>query len=152
MRYRLLILEDNDTIRSALCEFFNGLGYEVVAFPNPSICPLNAKQFCDCPLEHACSDIIISDINMPEIKGIDFIIDMKRKGCKVNNIAIMSGDWTAEAIEEAGKIGVKIIEKPFELGVIENWLNKCKTGIKENRKLSNWFTNGQNNSLELLKD
>jgi len=144
MRYRVLIFEDNDTIRSALWQFFDSLGYEVFTFPNPSLCPLNEKQFCDCPLDHACSDIILSDINMPRVEGIDFIKIMKRKGCKVNNIAIMSGNWTAEAIEESKKLGFKIIEKPFELEVLKDWLAKCEKGIQKNRKLSKWFMDGQN--------
>jgi DNA-binding NtrC family response regulator len=148
MRYRVLIFEDDDSIRSALWQFFDSLGYEVFTFPDPSLCPLNEKQFCDCPLEHACSDIILSDINMPQVKGIDFIKDMKRKGCKVNNIAIMSGDWTIEAIEEAGKFGLKVIEKPFKFEDLEDWLDKCEKGLKENRKLSDWFIYGKKNSLE----
>jgi len=148
MRYRVLIFEDDDSIRSALWQFFDSLGYEVFTFPDPSLCPHNEKQFCNCPLEHACSDLILSDINMPQVKGIDFIKDMKRKGCKVKDISIMSGDWTIEAIEEAGKLDLKVIEKPFKFEVMGDWLDKCEKGLKENRKLSNLFINGKKNSLK----
>ena len=139
LRYRVLVFEDNDYIRSSLWQFFDSRGYEVFTFPDPSLCPLNEKQYCDCPLKHACSDIILSDINMPMVKGIDFIKNMKRKGCKVKNIAIMSGDWTVEAIEEAGKFGLKVIEKPFKFEVLDDWLNMCESGLKEDRKLSDVY-------------
>ena len=142
MKYRLIVLEDDDIIRSALWQFFDDLGYEVYTFQNPSLCPLNEKQFCDCPLEQACSDMILSDINMPQVTGIEFIKDMRQKGCRVKNIAIMSGDWTTDAIEEAGNFGVKIFEKPFDLEALIDWLNKCIEGIKENRKLSDWINSG----------
>jgi len=64
---------------------------------------------------------------------------MKRKGCKVDNIAIMSGDWTVEATEEAGKFGLTVIEKPFKLEVLRDWLNKCEKGLIKDRKLSDWL-------------
>jgi len=51
----------------------------------------------------------------------------------------MSGDWTTEAIEEAGKFDVKIIEKPFEFEELKDWLDTCEKGINENRKLSEIF-------------
>ena len=142
MKYRLIVLEDNDIIRSALGQFFESLGYEVYSFQDPSLCPLYGKQFCDCPLEHACSDVILSDINMLQVKGIDFVKDMRQKGCKVKNIAVMSGDWTTEAIEQAGKFDIKIFEKPFDLEALKDWLNKCEIGIDEDRKLSNWADSG----------
>ncbi len=142
MKYRLIVLEDDDIIRSALGQFFDSLGYEVYAFQDPSLCPLYGKQSCDCPPEHACSDIILSDINMLQVKGIDFVKDMRLKGCRVKDIAVMSGDWTSKAVEEANKFDVKIFEKPFELEALKDWIDKCETGIHQDRKLSNWVDNG----------
>lgn len=54
----------------------------------------------------------------------------------------MSGDWTTEAIEQAGKFDIKIFEKPFDLEALKDWLNKCEIGIDEDRKLSNWADSG----------
>ena len=147
MRYRILIFEDNDSIRSTLWQFFDSLGYEVFTFPDPSLCPLNEKPTCDCPLQHACSDMIISDINMPVVKGLDFIKSMRRKGCKVTNIAIMSGNWNAEAAEESEKLGFEIIDKPFKLDVLQDWLKKCEQSIQENRKLLNWLMAEKNKTI-----
>lgn len=137
MKFRALIFEDDDAVRGYLRQLIDSLGYEVFTFPDPSVCPLNDKSTCDCPLEQACSDIIISDINMLEMQGLEFIKDMKQKGCKVNHIAIMSGDWTPAAIEEAEKLGCEIIQKPFPSKVVTDWLKKCEKQVKENRKLSN---------------
>jgi DNA-binding NtrC family response regulator len=148
MKYRVLIFEDNDTIRSVLYQFIGGLGYEVFTFTDSSLCPLHKKQFCDCPHKSACSDIIISDLNMPKVNGTEFIKDMWKKGCKVNNIAIMSGDLTSEATEEFEKLGCHILKKPFDFEVLKDWLKNCEKVIQENRKLSNWIVVGGNQSLE----
>ncbi len=148
MKYRVLIFEDNDTARSVLYQFIGGLGYEVFTFSDPSLCPLHKKKFCDCPHKSACSDIIISDLNMPKVNGTEFIKDMWKKGCKVNNIAIMSGNVTPEAAEEFEKLGCKIFRKPFDFEDLKDWLRNCEKVIQENRKLSNWIVIGGNQSLE----
>ena len=136
MKFRALIFEDDNAIRSYLRQLFDDFGYEVFTFQDPSICPLNEKHDCDCPVEHACADVIISDNNMQKVDGLDFIKGLKQKGCKVDHIAIMSGDWTPEAIDEAEKLGCKILAKPFRMEAVADWLKKCEKKIKHGRKLS----------------
>jgi DNA-binding NtrC family response regulator len=148
MKYRVLIFEDNDTLRSILYQFIGGLGYEVFTFTDPSLCPLHKKKFCDIPNKSTCSDIIISGFNMPKVNGTEFIKDMWKKGCKVNNFAIMSGNVTPEAVEEFEKLGGKIFRKPFDFEDLKDWLKNCEKVIQENRKLSNWIVVRGNQSLE----
>lgn len=148
MKYRVLIFDDNDAVRSVLYQFINGLGYEVFTFTDPSLCPIHQKLICDCPHKSACSDIIIADLNMPKVDGTEFIKDMWKKGCKVKNIAIMSGGLTPEATEEFEKLGCQIFMKPFDFEVLKDWLKNCEKVIQENRKLSNWIVVGGNQSLE----
>ena len=45
MKYRVLIFDDNDTIRSVLYQFIDGLGYEVFTFTDPSLCPFKKRKF-----------------------------------------------------------------------------------------------------------
>jgi len=144
MKYRVLIFDDNDAVRSVLYQFIDGLGYEVFTFTDPSLCPLHQKKICDCPHKIACSDIIISDLNMPKVDGTEFIKEMWKKGCKVKNIAIMSGDLSPEATEEFEKLGCQIFKKPFDFEVLKDWLKNCEKVIQENRNLSNWIVVGGN--------
>ena len=82
---RVLIFEDNNFIRCALKDLLNELGYEVFTFQDPVASPLYGKGYCDCPTGKTCADIIISDVNMPFVSGLDFIKSQVHKGCKVKN-------------------------------------------------------------------
>ncbi len=91
MKTRAIVLEDDDNIRSLISSILNKRGYQVCAYQEPGACPLNLKHNCPCPLEHACGDIIITDINMPNISGLNFIENLLNQGCKINNFMLMSG-------------------------------------------------------------
>ena len=72
MKPRVLIFEDNDSLRSTLNKLLEELGYEVYTFSDPGMCPLHDSANLRSQLYHACSDIIISDVNMPTETGIKF--------------------------------------------------------------------------------
>ncbi len=91
MKIRAIVLEDDDNIRSLISSILNKREYQVFAYQEPGACPLNLKHACPCPLEHACGDIIITDINMPNISGLNFIENLLNQGCKINNFMLMSG-------------------------------------------------------------
>lgn len=74
MKIRALVFEDNDQLRSLISTILEMRGYEVFTFSEPGSCPLYLKDKCPCPLKHTCADIIITDINMPSVTGLDFKI------------------------------------------------------------------------------
>ena len=96
--YRILIFDDSEEIRSLLYEFFNRRQYEVFSFPNPGVCPISHEKICPCPTGEACSDFILSDLNMPVQQGIDFLEGQIRKGCQCKNMTLMSGDFTEKDV------------------------------------------------------
>jgi hypothetical protein len=69
-------------------------GYEVFAFSDATMCPIFLRNECPCPSEYTCADIIVADINMPNITGLDFIENQLNFGCKVRNFGVISGQWT----------------------------------------------------------
>ena len=115
MRPRVLIFEDNDIIRSALKYILNARDYEVFDFSAPRMCPLYDLINHDCPADHACADIIISDVNMPRQTGLELISKWRQNGCKIKYIALMSGDWTDFNLKYAQKLGCNIFHKPFSI-------------------------------------
>ena len=139
MSNRVLIFDDQEEIRQALWSLFDIRKYEIFTFPHPEACPLSTEKVCPCPKEQACSDIILTDLNMPFKKGSDFIEEQIKKGCKCKHIALMSGDFTDEDISKSKLLGIKIFKKPFQLSEIINWLNQIERDIDPKRKLSNWF-------------
>jgi DNA-binding response OmpR family regulator len=137
--YRILIFDDSEEIRSLLYEFFNRRGYEVFSFPNPGVCPISHEKICPCPIGEACSDFILSDLNMPVKQGIDFLEEQIRKGCQCNNMALMSGDFTENDVSRGKSIGLELLRKPFRITEILEWIDGIEKTINRNRKLTDWF-------------
>jgi DNA-binding response OmpR family regulator len=138
-RYRILIFDDSEEIRSLLYDFFNKRGYEVFSFPNPAFCPISHEKMCPCPTGEACSDLILSDLNMPLKQGIDFLEEQIRKGCQCNHMALMSGDFTENDVSRAKFIELKLLRKPFAITEILEWIESIEKTIDRDRKLTDWF-------------
>jgi len=140
LKPRILIFEDNDSLRSTLEHLLNELGYEVHTFPNPGMCPQFYSSSHSCLLDDSCSDIIISDVNMPVETGIEFIKGRYNNGCKIKFRALMSGDWNETDLKQAEKLGCKVFLKPFDLKELIGWLDSCRKQIDHKRVLSDWPT------------
>ena len=144
MKIRAFVLDDNEHIRKLISSLLKFRGYEVYEFADPSVCPIYLKRDCPCELEHACTDILITDIDMPNVTGLEFIENQKMRSCKVENIAMISGDWTSDKVERAEKICCEIFYKPFAIEEFTGWLYECEKRIKPDRKLSDWFKQKEN--------
>lgn len=139
MANRVLIFDDDKAIRKLLWSFFDNRGYEVFTFQNPAICPLSEANPCPCPKEQACSDIILSDIDMPIKNGMDFTEELIKKGCRCEHIALMSGGFSTDQFSKAKSIGMTIFEKPFRLEELERWLDPIEENLNPERKLADWY-------------
>ena len=138
-KIRVILLEDNEVIRNVLCELFNRRGYEVFAFETPAICPLHLLPECRCNENESCADIILSDLEMPTISGLQFIKNQKDKSCKILHFAMMSGKWEKEELLKAKDLGCKIFHKPFQINDFNEWLDEVEKNISLERKLTDWF-------------
>jgi YesN/AraC family two-component response regulator len=114
-------------------------GHEVFTFPTPAKCPHYESPECFCPETEACTDFIITDVEMSEVSGLDFVEKQKRRNCKCQNYAVMSGTWTDEQMALTHGLGCFILEKPFEIKTLIMWLETCEMKIDPERKLNNWF-------------
>ena len=141
MKPRVLVFEDSDILRSALKHLLNGFGYEVFAFSNPGLCPVDDSANLNCTLDHACADIVISDENMPIQTGLEHMKVRKQKGCKIKYRVLMSGDWSGPDLQHAQELGCHIFHKPFNLREMIQWLDDCCERIDPERELSNLLEN-----------
>jgi CheY-like chemotaxis protein len=139
MKIRAFVFDDNKQVRELVSELLKNKGYEVYDFSEPGICPIFLDQNCPCPFEHACTDFIITDLNMPIMTGLEFIKNQKDYGCKAENIAILSGAWSDSELKFAKELGYKTFNKPIQFQEFYSWLDECEKNINPNRKLSDWF-------------
>ena len=140
MKIRAIVLEDNDLLRTLICDILKDRGYEVCAFSEPFLSPVYRDSERPYTEEHTCPTIIITDIYMPNMTGFEFIEHLKSKGCKIQNIAIMSGRWTNENIKHAKRLGCHMFKKPFKIDEVEKWLDECEKELDHNSKLTDMQT------------
>ncbi len=138
MRPRVLIFDDDELIRSLLWRVFDSRGYEVFTYQDPAACPLHVAKGCACKQKVACTDVLISDLDMPKVNGLDFVESQAAKGCLCKHIALISGGWSNESLLRAGKLGCKVFEKPFSIDQLTAWLDEIEKEIDPDRELSNW--------------
>ncbi len=135
---RVLLLEDNVSILKLLTEVLEDRGYEVLGFSNPAICPLQMIPECRCGENQRCTDIIISDLQMPAITGLTFIENQRKKNCKCKHVALISAYWTDEDLAKAQTLKCKTFTKPFFFPELDKWLDHVEKTIDPGRELCNW--------------
>ncbi len=136
MKARAIVLDDDYTIRTILSDILKDRGYEVIDSSDPTLCPVYLDSKCTCADGYFCTNIIITDINMPYMKGLEFIEHQRRNACKASNIAVASGRWADEDLEHAKRLGCHIFNKPFKIDELKKWLDSCESKLDPSSKLS----------------
>ncbi len=98
-RRRVLLVDDSPFFRNVLCPVLTVAGYEVIAVDSP----IKALSLCDAGEKF---DIILSDIEMPEMNGYDFVSKV-RSGGDWQNIPMvaLTSHSTPEDIDHGYKMG-----------------------------------------------
>jgi DNA-binding response OmpR family regulator len=135
MRKRALIFDDEKLLRFLYREVCEKHGYEVIEYSSPMFCPLHSKAQCVCGPGEVCTDLIITDLDMPKVKGLDFVEAQIRKGCHCEHILLVSGSCDENTFAQARKLGCQVIEKPFRIQQIEAWLNEVDRSLSATRVL-----------------
>lgn len=105
---RILVIDDEEKIRKVLTIHLTAEGYEVVTATN------GFEALRD--MEKINPDIIITDIVMPKVSGLEFTQALKNKAdTRGIPIIVISAFSDKETVETARKLGaVKFLAKPFE--------------------------------------
>ncbi len=152
MKPRILIVDDEEAVRSSLRMMFDYEGYEVFLAANG---PAGLKM-----AEHEAPDLVILDIKMPQMDGLEVLKRLKAEEPSPP-VVILSGHGTVKAAVEAVKLGAfDFIEKPPDsdrmLIVARNALGQ-KRLVEENRRLKLSFDDryrmvGRSPALEKVWD
>jgi DNA-binding response OmpR family regulator len=107
---RLLIVDDEEEIRSTLTEYFDGLGYAVDSAANVT----EAMEKLPNGFE-----VVLSDIRMPEVSGIEFLQQVRRT-TPAPGIFLITGYPTLETVIDAKQYGaVAYFRKPLNLAEVD---------------------------------
>ena len=136
---RILIFDDDQNILKFLEHLFRDRGCDVIPYEYPELCPLQKSHDCPCRENELCADIMITDVDMFRISGLDFIENLMEKGCTISNIGIMSGLWSPDKRNRAQSLGCAVFDKPFNLPALLEWVDKCVERIDQQKVLADWF-------------
>ena len=137
MKLKILIFDDDPDIRNLLQTALSSKGHEVTTCADPTEFPLFDKDYCPCDVESPCADILIADIVMPNVEGIEFFKILRKSGCiplDKGNVAIMSGYLTIHYMNELNALNIHYFRKPFELNEIYTWIDQCKVRIEAEKE------------------
>lgn len=107
---RILIIDDDETIRSVFKRFLTGKGYEVDV-------AADGRQGLRL-LEEKTVDLVITDIMMPETDGLEVVMAIQGKDADIPVIAISGGmhAMPMDFLPMAKKFGaISVLYKPVEL-------------------------------------
>jgi len=110
---RILLIEDNDALRTTLVELLTLAGHTVAEAGN-------GRDGLDL-FRHSGADLVITDLVMPEIEGLDVVRELRSAQSPVNIIAISGGGRASAAVylEAARLLGAsKTLHKPFSAAAL----------------------------------
>ncbi|HEY6000047.1 MAG TPA: response regulator [bacterium] len=126
---RAFIVDDDPQVRTVLARFFSLRGYEALACEGPgSVCPSSGGAKPMCAGGSPCSDLLVTDVDMPEENGLDFIERLATGRCRLDagNRAVISGALDGDGAQRARRLGCTVFLKPFRLGDLSAWLADCE--------------------------
>jgi len=105
----ILLIDDEKPFRAVIKQVLTRAGYDVVEAANGVE---GITRFYEQP-----TDMIITDIIMPEKEGIETIIELKKAHPEVKLIAMSGGGWYGTDIDfdMAKRLGARTLDKPFAL-------------------------------------
>jgi len=104
----ILIIDDEEGIRALLRFTLEAAGYEVMEAPN-------GRQGLEL-YRHTPADLIITDIAMPELNGLDMILSLTRQFLDAKVIAISGLSGVEDLLDRAKLLGARrTFQKPFSM-------------------------------------
>ena len=107
---RILVVEDNDLNRKLFCDVLRASGFEVEPVADGELVLNAARAFAP--------DLVIMDIQLPNVSGVDLIAAMRRDATLVDTpvlaVTAYAGKGDEERIRDAGATGY--LSKPVSIG------------------------------------
>ena len=120
--YRILVVDDQDVILKIIAAAFKNTSYEISAVNNP----VEAYQM----VEDEHFDIVITDIQMPEMNGLDLLRKIKKHNGMIP-VIIITGYTTINNVLNAFRYGAfDLFFKPVKPAEIVCAVNEAAAKIE----------------------
>jgi two-component system response regulator FlrC len=120
---RVLIVDDDPSMRAALMETVRRLGYSVQGASDGVDAMERIVRFRPW--------MVLTDLRMPRLNGLDLIKEIKSRAPQVT-IVLMTAYGTIETAVEAMKLGAsEYLLKPFSMDLLERVVVNLKVGREE---------------------
>lgn len=114
---KILIVDDNQELQTILRKFFEKAGHFVEAVSS-------AEEAFDA-LKRTCFDVVVMDVVMPGISGIEAIPFIKEIDAEVSIIMMTGYDSTDVAVESLKRGAYDHFAKPFKFNDIETTIRRA---------------------------
>jgi len=115
----LAVVDDDLEMRSLIVDFLSIAGYHVVPFENPAV------FLTEFHLDTNAFDGIVSDINMPDMNGVELLRKVRSVDSKIPFI-VLSGNQPRFAEAQTISEGAQgFLRKPFRLGDLDDCLKQA---------------------------
>jgi len=104
---RLLLVEDDQSLREMLTEYLTEEGFEVVAASD-------GRAALEAFASQGPFDVVLTDHQLPHVSGLDLLAELRRQGQTVP-VVVMSGNLQLTRRQQAA-LGVgRVMRKPVHL-------------------------------------
>lgn len=114
---KIVVVDDDKEMRSLLNDFLRDTGYEVEVFSlaSEAVAALSPGGLLDRDKVGGNVDVVISDIKMPEMNGLDFTSRLQQVRPEIPVILITAFGSIETAIEAMRRGAYNYVIKPFKL-------------------------------------
>jgi len=135
----IFVVDDEPQVCQTICESLEASGFEATSFNHPIQC-LERISSKHC-------DLLIADLKMPNIDGIELMKQAKRLIPWLPVLIITGYGDIPTAVQAAQAGAVDFIEKPLSK---ETLLKKVKSMLSQNGRLTNRLTKAEVSVLRLV--
>ena len=133
-KLRVIIIEDDLIVSEIFKKVLQDFGCDVRAFQDPTACTVFGDLECDCPVDSPCTDVLITDMMMPNMNGVELLKLQQKRDCKALNAnkALMSAVMSPQLQAAVKELGCHFFSKPFIVSELKQWIDECAERANQN--------------------
>ncbi|MBW1715323.1 MAG: response regulator [Deltaproteobacteria bacterium] len=131
MAFNVLIVDDSSSMRSVIKKIIRVSGFDVGEYWEAA----DGKEALKV-LMNDWVDIVLSDINMPNMNGLELIAEMKRDELlKSIPVVVVSTEGSEKIVQESMKMGARgYVKKPFQPEDIKRILSNIMGEVEDEKR------------------